>query len=123
MKKIFFVLFVVSTILLQSCSSSIEGYKNYQDACAAGRFDVAHRFLAQMPKDKDKEREAYSEAEEYILKQELSYLIGLGEEQYDNRALFLLKQYESNDSDVVFVVLLLVCPLFLMVTISSDATR
>ncbi|MEE0975291.1 MAG: hypothetical protein UH853_06235 [Muribaculaceae bacterium] len=118
MKKIFFVLFVVSTILLQSCSSSIEGYKNYQDACAAGRFDVAHRFLAQMPKDKDKEREAYSEAEEYILKQELSYLIGLGEEQYDNRALFLLKQNESNDSYLIINLYLMAMDL--AVTLDND---
>lgn len=119
MKKIFFALFVISTILLQSCSSSIEGYKNYQDACAAGRFDVAHRFLAQMPKDKSKEREAYSEAEEYILRQELSYLIGLGEEQYDNRALFLLKQNESNDSYLIISDLYLMA-MDLAVTYDND---
>ena len=94
MKKMFFALFVISAILLQSCSSSIEGFENYQEACAAARFDVAHRFLAKMPKDDSSEKDAYKEAERYILKEEIGYLVSLGDEQYNNKIIFLLKQYE-----------------------------
>ena len=40
--------FVLSAILMCSCSSKIDGYENYKDACNNGRFDVALKFIEQM---------------------------------------------------------------------------
>ena len=53
-----FFLFSAIAVIMVSCFGgpaanvdgvkTIEGFNNYKDACSAARFDVAHRFLAQM---------------------------------------------------------------------------
>ena len=42
------LLFALSIVLMCSCSSKIDGYKNYKDACDNGRFDVALKFIERM---------------------------------------------------------------------------
>lgn len=90
--KFALILYVMVLSTLYSCSSwssdSIEGFNNYQEACEAHRFDVAYRFLAKIsPYDVCN----YNDAQDYILKKEIAYLISLGEEQHQNRVILLLK--------------------------------
>lgn len=80
---------------IYSCSSSkIEGFENYQEACASQRFDVAQRFLARM--DKHDDYNQYNNAVKYVFNEELLYLISLGDEQSNNRIMFLFKQYQDD---------------------------
>lgn len=88
---------VLAAMVAAGCggNTQIEGFNNYKEACAVGRYDVAHRFLANMKleaQDGYEEAMAYREASEYVFKQELTYLISMGDQESVSRLLLLFKQ-------------------------------
>ena len=105
-----FFLFSAIAVIMVSCFGgpaanvdgvkTIEGFNNYKDACSAARFDVAHRFLAQM-EENEFNASKVDEAEEYIFRQELTYLVSMGDEQSINRIIFLFKQNDIDKSKLV----------------------
>ena len=85
-----------AALLAVSCGSkAIEGFENYKEACDAGRYDVANRFLGRMKEAAVSDWEArlaYEEASEHVFREELLYLISMGDETSINRILLLFKQ-------------------------------
>ena len=110
-KNLFIVIIclAMATLYGWSCKDKItvtgsdgKVYESYQECCAANDYEAAHLFLAkiQNSESEDSESEAYSytEAKEYIFKNEALFLMSQDDETAKNRIIYLLKE-EGNDDD------------------------
>ena len=111
MKKniVLLMLFSVNLLLFISCGSSskneitIKGadgkeYASYREACRAGDFEAAHKFLDYLHTKLDK-REGYngdirneiSNAEEYIFNNEVNFLVAQNTKEANARIFFFIE--------------------------------
>jgi hypothetical protein len=120
MKKIIcFVVCCIAVLTVTSCSNkSIVGadgkeYTSYQEACRAGDFEVAHKFLDILHDEYLEEfsdadyyrrfsekdvKEKYEAALKYIFKQEMMYLASDGSKQASDKILYLLTEIPEEGS-------------------------
>lgn len=96
--------------IIASCGNSIviknaDGveYSSYQEACTAGDFVSAHRYIDKM---REEESNPYSDinsltvdnAEDYVFRQEALFLMSQGTEASQERIIYLLKQHPSDSN-------------------------
>ena len=74
-------------------------YESYQECCAAEDFQAAHQFLAKMENSEDW-KDGYSDAKEYVFKNEALYLMSIGDESAKKRLIYLLKEEDGNDEHI-----------------------
>ena len=105
-KNLFIVIICLAMATLYGCSSkdkiTVTGgdgkvYESYQECCAANDYEAAHLFLAKI-QNSESEAYSYSEAKEYIFKNEALFLMSQGDETAKKRIIYLLKE-EGNDDD------------------------
>ena len=105
-KNLFIVIICLAMVTLYgwSCKDKItvtgsdgKVYESYQECCAANDYEAAHLFLAKI-QNSESEAYSYSEAKEYIFKNEALFLMSHGDETAKNRIIYLLKE-EGNDDD------------------------
>ena len=111
MKKIIVLLtvFSIAVLLFTGCGSSskkedftIKGadgkeYESYREACRAGDFDVAHKFVDKL-KEEGKDYYAIREAEDYIFNYEVNALISQNSEEANARVIYLLNEIKIDGS-------------------------
>ena len=69
-------------------------YTSYQEACTAGDFVSAHRYI-----DKMEEEDMWTgNAKEYVFRQEALFLMSQGAEASQQRIIYLLKQHPSDSN-------------------------
>ena len=69
-------------------------YTSYQEACTAGDFVSAHRYVDKMRAEKM----WVGDAEEYVFREEALFLMSQGTEMAQQRIIYLLKQYPSDSN-------------------------
>ena len=110
MKKIIVLLtvFCVAVCTFSGCSCSskkedssdiitIKGadgkeYESYREACRAGDYDVAHKFVDKM-KEEGKVYYEINEAEDYIFNYEVNTLISQNSKEANDRVVYLLNEF------------------------------
>jgi hypothetical protein len=88
--------------IIASCGNSIviknaDGveYTSYQEACTAGDFASAHRYIDRMREEGMWE---VRDAEDYVFRQEALFLMSQGTEASQQRIIYLLKQHPSDSN-------------------------
>ena len=113
MKKIiaFLTIFSIAVLFFTGCGSSssknedssdkitIKGadgkeYESYREACRAGDFEAAHKFLDKMYKMREEGHHTYAEeAENYIFNYEVNALISQNDKEANDRVIYLLNEF------------------------------